>query len=168
MAVVSTVPGAISALAGYMQAVAAANPSLSIGVYPYGLPVASVTNNLIGLGDAESGSGAVATTISSDWAAIPAGAALIKEEYALIGVIRSTSGAGGQTGAQERTADAFTMWNGLLSQIVADPGGGGNLSPSGSWGAVEMTNHFSGPVGSSGWEVTLGFQVHVINAQLIG
>lgn len=164
--ITSTVPGAISALSGYMNAIAAANPGLVLGTYPEGMPTASVKNNFIALGHWETGN--FVTHMSYKWAAIPGGAKLRFEEYALVGTIRTSGGAGGQIGAGERIADAYTIINALGEQVVSDPGGGGNLSPSGSWGDLDIEPHFSGHTRQSGWMCVFGFELHVVNAQLIG
>lgn len=166
MAIRSTIPGAISAVAGYMATIQAANPALNLGIYPYGLPVESNTNNAIALGDWESG--AVVAETSTDWAAIPANARLRTEEYALQGTIMCSAGDGGEGSAQQRVLDAYTIWDAFLEQIILDPSGGGNLSPSGSWGKCVVVHHFSGPASPAGWTVTIGFQLHVINVQLQG
>lgn len=164
--ITSTIPGAIAAVSGYMSAIADANPAWVLGTYPEGLPTASVSNNLIALGDWETGS--TVTPVSYKWAAIPGAAKLRYEAYALSGTVRTAGGAGGQIGAGERISDAFAIFNAFHEQVVSDPGGGGNLSPSGSWGDLDMTMHYSGPSGQSGWMVVLGFELHVINAQLTG
>lgn len=164
--IVSTVPGAIATLETYMTAIASANPGLNLGVYGWGLPTAAVTNNFIALGDPETGE--ATSEVDTEWAALGGAAKLRSEAYSLLGTIRASGGVIGQQGAQERMTDAYTIFNALHEQVVSDIGGSGSLSPSGSWGGLTNKVFASGPFGPSGWMVVLRFELHVINAQLIG
>lgn len=170
MAIVSTVPAAIETLAVYMRSVASQFQALNVGVYPYGEPVASVSNNLIALGNFETG--VLSTPVKSAWAAIPGVAKLRSEEYELEGIIRTASGAGGAGAAQARMQEAFELSGALEEQIVTDLGANAYqtaaLSPSGSWGDFTVTPVFSGPAQQSGWIVVLAFSLQVINVQLQG
>lgn len=166
MSIASTVPGAAATLAGYMQTVAAANPVLNPGVYIAGLPTASVANNYMMVGSWDGG--IVVAPDTYKWAAIPGAAMLRSEEYALNGAIRVWAGDGGPTAALDRITDAFTLLNGIHEQIAQDLGGSGNLSPSGSWGDLDVTMEANGPIGGKGWGIVLGFELHVINVQLQG
>lgn len=175
MTVVSTVPAAMQVLAAYMSQVASQNPALNPGVY-VGLPVETVRSNYLMVGDPE---GKLIDPESYQWAAVPGQARLRLESYAVLGNIRAYSGSADLTG---RVTDAFGMLNGLQELIVSDPGGyakglnpaapatdgGSNLSPSGSWGDLKVTDVASGQIGGQGWGVVLTFQLDVINAQLSG
>ncbi len=164
--IVSTVPGAAAILAGYMRTVAAANPDLNAGVYVAGIPTATVRNNFLMVGSYETG--VIIAPETYTWNAVPGAAMLRGEAYALQGCIRAWSGAAGQEAALARLGEAFTLLNGLHQQITADVGGSGSLSPSGSWGDLDVTMDVNGPIGQSGWGCVLGFELHVINAQLQG
>lgn len=166
MPITSTIPGAASALAGYMRTVAAANPALNPGVYVAGIPTASIRNNWMMVGNWPEG--IIVAPDTYRWAAIPGQALLRSEEYALQGCISAWSGAADSNAALARIGDAFNLLNGLHEQIASDLGGSGTLSPSGSWGDLDVTMEHNGPLGGKGWGVILGFELHVINAQLQG
>lgn len=175
MSTVSTIPAAMQVLAAYMRQVAANNPSLAPGVY-VGLPVAQARPNYMMVGDLE---GKLFSPETYHWAAVPGAARLRLESYALLGTIRAYSGSSDIAG---RTADVMAMLNGLQELVVSDPGGyaagltvtapatagGSNLSPSGSWGDLKVTDQASGQLNGQGWGVVLTFELDVINAQLSG
>jgi hypothetical protein len=146
-----------------MQTVAAANPTLNAGSY-FGEPVERVTNNFMMLGSYADGSLIVPNTFETDWAGMPVAAKRRNEKYALAGCIRSWDG---NVDPQTRVSEAFTMLDGLHEQIVSDPRGSGNLSPSGSWGDFNVSMEACGVLGE-GWGVILAFELYVINARLTG
>lgn len=175
MAITSTVPAAMQVLAAYMNSVANANPALNPGVY-VGLPVESVRNNYMMVGDTE---GKLFTPDSYSWAAVPGLARLRKETYALLGTVRAYSGG---VNISARVGEVLTLINGLQELIVTDMGGnavglnpaspatdgGINLSDSGSWGGFRITDQTSGPINGQGWGVVVTFEIDVINAQITG
>lgn len=175
MTTVSTIPAAMQVLAAYMQRVADTNPALAPGVY-VGLPVSAVRNNYLMVGDLE---GKLFTPETYHWAAVPGAARLRLESYALLGTIRAYAGS---SDVAARTGDVMAMLNGLQELIVSDPGGyaagltvappatagGTNLSPSGSWGDLKVTDQTAGQINGQGWGVVLTFELDVINAQLSG
>jgi hypothetical protein len=170
MSITSTIPGAAQTLLGYMQAVAGANPDLDVQVYT-GWPVTSAWSpNFMMLGDYKEG--LVVSPDSYRWAAVPGAAKLRFEEYALMGCIRAWSGSPDGTAPFDRLGEAYTLLNGLHDQIVSDIGGDSyvvdSLTSSGSWGDLGVTMDAFGQIDGKGWGVVLGFELHVINAQLIG
>lgn len=164
MSVTSTIPGAVAVLAGYLQTVADAQPQLGVGVYTGGLPVEHVADNLLMVGSITE-EGEIIVPGTYRWAAIPGAAKLRTEEYALRGSIRCWAG---DSDPLSRLTDAFSLLNGVHQQILDDVGGSGALSPSGSWGELQVSNPLNGPIGRRGWGVVLEFDLHVINAQLQG
>lgn len=175
MSIVSTVPAAACVLAAYMQQVSANNAGLQAGAY-LGVPAQALRPNYMMVGDA---TGRWFNPETYSWAAMPGQARLRLEKYALVGTIRAYSGAADITG---RHTDMFTMLNGLQELLVADPGGlaegmnvqtpavagAVNLSPSGSWGDLTVTETSSGQLNGQGWGVVITFELSVINAQLQG
>lgn len=168
--ITSTVPAAVNTLGLYMQNVAAANPALNPAVYMVGLPVGSVRNNFLMVGSMTTGE--LISPESYKWNAVPGTAKLRGESYALLGTIRVWSGASGKDAALARLGDAFTLLNGLQQQIVNDLGANAYttaaLSPSGSWGDLDVSMDGNGPLDGKGWGVALGFELHVLNVQLQG
>jgi hypothetical protein len=163
MAITSTVPGAVATLAGYMTAAAAANPLLDAETY-VGLPIGEVADNYLMVGEPDSG--AVIVPGSYSWASMPVGAKRRNEVYALQATIRTWAG---DIDPAARLNDAFALLNSLHEQIVSDPGGSGNLSPSGAWGALHVAMPANGPLdGMGGWGTVLDLQLHVLNVQLLG
>lgn len=144
-----------------MNTVAAANPTLNVGVF-LGEPIAGrVTDNFLAIGSFQEWIPVGPDTYS--WAAVPGNALLRYESYALQGCIRSLSG---NTDPVGRVSDAFTLLNGLHEQIIQDIHGSNQLTPSGSWGDFDVTMEAFGPLDGIGYGVVLGFQLHVINAQI--
>jgi hypothetical protein len=171
VSITSTVPAAAATLAAYMQAVADANPALNPGVYVGGIPTATVRDNFLMVGNYAEGIIVAPETYS--WAAVPGMAKLRLEAYALFGCIRVWTGAAGTDASLARLGEAFTLLNGLHQEIVDDLGGDlvavDSLTSSGSWGDLDVTMEINGPIGTKkGWGVVLQFELHVINAQLIG
>lgn len=164
--ITSTIPGAAQTLAGYMKTVATANPSLNPGVYVAGIPTASIRANWMMVGNYPDG--IIVAPDTYTWAAIPGAAKLRSESYALQGCIATWAGAADSNAALARISDAFTLLNGIHEQITSDLGGSGSLSPSGSWGDLDVVMEHNGPLGGKGWGVILGFELHVINVQLQG
>lgn len=179
MSITSTVPAAVSVLLAYMNAVSAANPTMHVKVYMGRTPTSAVANNFMMVGNFPDGELIMPGRFS--WAAIPGQDKLRREEYALNGVIRSWTGDSAEPLA--RLADVYTMLNGLHGQIANDLAGTAlgltvtppavagqtNLSPSGSWGDLNVEMLENGPAGKNGgWTVMLGFELAVINAQIIG
>lgn len=163
MTVTSTVPGAIGTVYGYLQTVAAQNPALDVGTY-IGLVPGYAANNFMQIGEWETGA-LLGPGAKTSWETFPANAALRHEEYTILGTIRSWAG---NVDPQGRIGDAFTLLNGLHAQVVADIGGSGTLTPSGSWGDLDWTVATSGVMGGEGWGVVLAWELHVINARLAG
>lgn len=169
MSITSTVPGAIQALKGYLTTVAAANPDpqgVAPGVYISGVPTATVRDYYLEIGNWETG--AIIAPETYRWNAIPGTAKLRSEAYAVELTIRTWAGAADENAALARIDDAFALLNGVHQQILNDLGGGGQLSPSGSWGDLDVEMVANGPLGGKGWGVILSCQLHVINAQLQG
>lgn len=148
-----------------MQTVAAANPTLNVGVFVgYSTPLSGMPANFMMVGDYEEG--LLWTPVEQDWASLPAAAKRRTEPYALQGCIRAY--AGGYDWSS-RLTEAFTMLNALQELIVSDPQAGGALTPSGGWGRLEYRNVVNGPlIDSGGFGVVIGFELHVITAQLTG
>jgi hypothetical protein len=165
MALVSTVPAAVATLQGYMATVAAASTVTDVQVYVgYSTARSGMSYNFMMVGDYQEG--IVVAPDTYTWADIPGAAKRRTESYALQGCIQTWSGG---TDVLGRLNDAYSLLNGLHELIVTDIGGSGSLSPSGSWGGLVVTMDANGPLETTaGWGVVLGFQLHVINAQIIG
>ena len=161
----STIPGAVSTLQGYMNTVAAATTVSDVGVYVgYSVRREGMAHNYLMVGNYDGGIPVLA--VESNWNAIPGQSLLRSESYALEGHVRTW--AGGQD-YQSRLNDAFALLNALQDQIFADLGGSGTLTPPGSWGGFNWRVEEFGPLGDpKGWGVVIGFELHVINAQLSG
>ena len=163
MSLVSTVPGAITTLQGYLTTVAAATTVTDVQVYlGKQATETQLAFNLMMVGDWHEG--VPVAPASFDWAAIPGQSKLIKEEYALQACIACWAGG---FDPLSRLNDAYSLLNGVHQQIRNDLGGSNNLSPSGSWGALHVTISEFGRIGT-GWGVVLGLELHVINAQISG
>lgn len=156
----STVPGAVSVLQTHFQNVANANPAMEIGVY-LGLPVAAVKNNYLMIGNYQDGK--VLASYRQDWVGMPAATAVKSETYSLNCSLRAWAGS---SDPLARQADAYTMIDGVLSELQSDPGGSGELTASGSWQVTEMEEAENGPLGESGWGVVFTFTVEVINVRI--
>ena len=161
--VTSTVPGAIQTLQGYMQTVAAANPSLNVGVY-LGPPIGSIKDNFMAVGSYQDW--APVAPESYSWAALPGQAKRRTESYSLQATIRSYSG--GVSEPLARLDEAFTLLNGLHQQILNDINGSGTLSPSGGWGALHVTMEAFGPLDGKGFGVVLALDLAVVSAEITG
>lgn len=158
----STVPGAVTTLYGYMTAVAAASTVLDVQAY-VGLQLTPSPNFMM-IGDAETG--LLVTPVDSEWASMGAAAKRRTERYALQGCIKCWAGG---IDWQSRLNDVTSLLDALQEQILSDPGGNGTLTPSGSWGAFNWRMEANGPLGDpAGWGVLLGFELQVINAQIVG
>lgn len=166
MALVSTVLGAITTLQGYMNTVAAATtvtPTPAVYLFQTAT-LGGAQYNYMMIGDYHTG-----TPVAPDsytWREL--GSTRRNEVYALQGTIACWSGGGsGDAGAAAlaRIDDAYSLLNALHQQILGDKGGSGNLSPSGSWGELVVHMEECGPM-NAGWGVVLGFDLHVLNAQL--
>lgn len=163
--VTSTVPGAITALLGYMNTVASNNPALNIGVY-LGEPISNVNDNFMAVGSFVDWSPVAPETYK--WAAIPGSAKLRSEEYSLQGVVRSLSGNSTDQDKLDRLNDVFTILNALHEEILNDYFASGALSGPGAWGELRVTMEAFGPLGGVGFGAVLGFELEVVNAQLAG
>lgn len=162
MGIHSTVEDSPFVLYSYLEQVAAENADLNCSVY-FGLPAGqSPSLNYLMVGDWETGSLGL-NGYRQSWAALPASAGLRYEPYSLDLTIRTWAGTNDPKG---RWSDATRLFSGLVSAIVADPGGSDRLTPSGSWGDITMTVPYSGPMEGKGWGVYLAVTVSVLNAQL--
>jgi hypothetical protein len=165
MGFVSTIPGAVATLEGYMQAVASATSVPDVKVFVgYSTPLSGMSDNFLMVGDYQEGT--LVMPSDGDWASLPAAAKRRTETYALQGCMRAWAGG---TDWQSRLDDIFSLLDGLQSKIVSDPGGGGTLSPSGSWGQFSWRMEANGPlINTAGWGVVLGFELHVVNVRITG
>ncbi len=163
MSITSTVPGAITTLLGYFADVASANPSLDVGVYS-GLPIANIKNNYLSIGEWETGS--VLSGYRQDWVGFPASASPKLEDYSINCVARAWDGSSDTTAIAQRFTDAFTLLDGVMGCLQADPGASGSITPSGTWQVVGVDNIASGPLGGKGFGVLLSFEVQVINVRI--
>lgn len=161
MAIISTVPAAITTLQGHLNFVATANPALNVGVY-VGPAIGQVNDNFLAIGDPLS-EGAFLTGYQMDFSSLPATALRRSEDYWLECTIRTYAG---DSDPISRLNDAFTLFNGVLLRLANDPGGSGQLTPSGAWGMSTLTMGDFGPVGGQGWGCVFKFGVHVINVSI--
>lgn len=161
----STIPAAITTLQGYMQTVAAASAVDDVQVYVGNAqPPTGRSYNYLMVGDFETN--LLVSPSESGWASMGVTAKRRTETYALNGTI--VCWAGGNDW-QARMNDAFSLLNALEVQIVSDPGGSNNLTPSGSWGNFNYRPVATGPFENiGGYGFVIGFELHVINAQLQG
>lgn len=166
--VVSTIPGAIETLKGYLDSIAATNPlgQVPLGTYyGYQTPLAAMAANFMMVGDYEEG--ILHGTSTGTWARLPAMSKERTEEYHLNGALRCWQGGNDQV--RQVLDNAFTLLNALQTAVVNDPGGSGNLSASGSWGALEFDQLANGPLATTaGWGVVYGFTLQVENVRLYG
>lgn len=166
MPLTSTIPAAITTLQGYMNAVAAAaavNPAPAVYLFETATPSGAAYNFMM-VGDYHTG--VPVAPESYTWRQL--GSTRRTETYALQGCIACWAGGGsGDNGvsALARVNDAYSLLNSLHQQILGDKGGSGHLSGSGAWGELVVHIEEFGPMGA-GWGVVLGFDLHVINAQL--
>lgn len=158
----STVPGAVDVLYGYVQAVAAQFPALSLGAY-LGLPVETVANNFIMVGEHETG--VIIAPNTFEWVTMPATAQTHRrsEDYAIQGCIRVWNG---NSDPVTRLSEVFQVLDALQEQIVSDPGASGALTPSGAWSTLTATMEVCGPINEKGWGVVLAFELHVTGVQI--
>ena len=162
MPFVSTIPAAITTVQGYMNTVAAATAVSDVGVYVNYAQTQNLTYNYMMIGEYESG--LMIAPTEGQWASMGVTAKRREEKYAILGHVRTWAGGNDW---QSRWNDAMTLLDSLYDQILADPGGSNNLTPSGSWGGFNWTVHESGPLGNaSGFGFIIGFQLQVINAQI--
>lgn len=163
MAFTSTVPAALTALYGYMQTIAATLPApvddLNV-FFGYSTPLSGMGLNFMMVGNYEEG--VLWQPIEEPWEALPVQGKMRREKYAINGCIHTA--AGGEDW-QSRLNDAFTLYNLLHNQILADPGIGGTVTGSGSWGQLSARNLGAGPFeGTGGWGVVIDFELQVLNA----
>lgn len=158
--ITSTVPGAIATLLGHFRDVASANRSLDLGVYS-GIPVADVKNNYLAVGQWETGQ--LISGYHQDWAGLPASAAPKIEDYSILCTIRTWAGTVDQLG---RLNDAFTLLDGVMSALKADPGASGTITPSGTWQVTSVEIPVAGALGGKGYGVLMSFDVPVINVRI--
>lgn len=156
----STVPGAIQQLYTYIQAVAAANPTLNISTH-LGLPIEYVANNYIMIGHYETGE--LIDHYLQDWAGLPAGAVRKNEEYDIVCSLRSWAGDSAPT---TELTNIFTMLDGVMGKVMTDPNASGTITASGSWQVTDIKTPESGPLGTKGWGVIMTFAVAVRNVRL--
>lgn len=158
----TTVGTAISTLEGYFNTIAAVTSVADVSVY-LGFPTGSVTDNYLMIGAWDSGEDVV-LEYDSEWLGLPGVSGMVYgETYKINCNLRTYSR---DTAPLDRINDAFTLYGAVRAQIQADPGGSGNLSPSGSWGRVRATMPTNGLINGSGWGVILAFEVEVINVRL--
>jgi hypothetical protein len=158
----STVPGAIAVLLGYMGQVATDNPDLDAKAY-LGPPVERVTDNYLMIGDE---TGHLITGYRQNWVGMPASAERKSEEYGIVCSLRAWTGGAAALDPAARLTDAFTMIDGLMGLLQADPGASGSLTPSGSWQVPTVDIPVFGPFESGGWGALVSFTVQIINVRL--
>lgn len=156
----STVPGAMSTLLSHLTAVVTANPTLGASAY-LGLPVANVTDNYLAIGQWPTG--ALLHSYKQDFMGMPAKSGRKDEDYVLPCHLRAWAGDSTPTA---RLADAFTMLDGVLTRLQADPQGTTALSSSGTWQVDVVEIPESGPFTNKGWGVLVTFTVHVFNVRI--
>jgi hypothetical protein len=156
------VPGAVQTIQTYFTNVASALPQYDIGTYLF-FPTADVNQNYLILGHWENGE-EVVVNYDSTWESLPAANQYIGETYRIQMSLRVWSGEVDPLG---RLTDAFTILDSLRAQFVNDPGGSGQLSPSGSWGKWSVSMPTSGPLGQlGGWGIVLAIESEVINVRI--
>ena len=164
MPFVSTIPKAITTLQGYLNTVAAATTVTDTAVYVGYAQTQNLAYNYMMVG--EYNTGHLIAPTESNWVSLGSLAKRRHEKYAILGHIRTWAG---DDDWQSRLNDCFTLLDSLTDQILADPGGSNNLTPSGSWGQFNWRMEEIGPLGdASGWGVVIGFELHVLNAQVQG
>jgi hypothetical protein len=162
-ALISTVPGAIATLKGYMLSVASVTAVSNVSVYMgKEATEGQLAYNFMMIGDYHNG--IPVAPDSMVWNAIPGAAHLIGESYALQACIACWAGG---YDPLPRLTDAYALLDGLHQQVRTDLGGSGQLSPSGSWGEMRSTMAEFGTVGT-GWGVALDIELFVINGQISG
>ena len=158
--VTSTVPGAVAVLQRHFEAVAKTEPKLAPAVY-IGLPVERVADSYLLIGDEETGS--LLASYSMKFTSAVA-ANRHSEEYGILCALRVWAG---DTNQLARLTDAFRLLAGVTTALQNDPGGSGQLTPSGTWQVSEVTVPVNAPFGDPvGFGVVLAFIVQVINVRL--
>jgi len=161
----STVPGALLQMYKYVQAVVAANsPFAKSGVIEgyFGKPTTHVSNNFLMVGSDETGE--LWTGYKQDWVGMPATVKRKGEEYTIL--LTARTWAGNTNGQADRLNEVWALADGLIDQVMSDPGGSGNLTASGSWQVTGVENPASGPLGRKGWGTVLAITVQVINVRI--
>jgi hypothetical protein len=159
--VVSTVPGAIGTLQTHFDNVAAANPTLNLGVF-VGDPTGELPNNYLMIGSWPEGNLIDGYEGGFPW--LQANGYEKSEDYKVTCHLRVWGGDVDQLG---RLTDAFTVIDGVLSELTGDVGGSSSLSSSGSWQVTDIANPLTGPMGAvGGWGLIFTFDVHVVNVRL--
>lgn len=149
----------------YVQTVVAANtPFAKSGIIEgyFGLPIGHVSNNYLMVGNDETGE--LFTNYKQDWVGIPVTKQRKGEEYIIVLTVRTWDG--NTNGQTDRLNEAWVLANGIIDQVMADPGGSGNLTASGSWQVVSVDNPASGPLGGKGWGTVLTIGVEVRNVRI--
>lgn len=155
MAFTSTVFGAIATLKAHFGVVASENPTLDVGVY-VGPPIANVQANYLAVG------------LWPNWDVLLG----YKQEFRDLATTRKNEDytipchlrtwAGDSTGTA-RFTEAFTLLDGVLGRLAADPKAGGAISSSGTWQVDSAEIPVMGPLEESGFGVIVTFNVHVFN-----
>lgn len=163
--IVSTVPGALKTLRGYLQTVADANTGLNAAVY-FGPPTGggNPTPNYLMVGNYENGE--LISGYEQDFRTLSIASATKNEDYIIPCAIRTWSGDNGATSQFDRINDAFALLDGVMQLFQTHPTGTGALSSSGTWQVSEITMPESGPSNNGGWGVMLAFEVHVFNVTI--
>lgn len=164
MSLTSTVPAAVSLLKTKMQAVATANPSLAPGVYVGQIIGTDVANNFLAIGDPAGGGQLVAEYGQQFDGMYSIPPARRIESYGITGMIRAWDET---VDPIARLTDAFTLLNGLITQLADDPEGSDQLTTMGSWGVTNVENPVLGKIDSRGCGCILTFTVTVSDAQLL-
>jgi hypothetical protein len=168
----STVPGALIQLYNYCQTIASKNTNFESGAVAayYGIPLDTVENNYIMVGDDETGSMLVG--YKQSWVGFPASFNRKGEDYDIPVSIRTWAGGSGDPDKQARMTEAWILVNALINSVMSDPNGKANglpnLTASGSWQVAAVGNPVAGPLAGKGWGVVIAVTVEVRNVRIQG
>lgn len=146
----------------YMANVAAANADLNIGVY-MGIPTEAdgIIFNTMSLGVWSEGGGTIVTGFNSSWRSLGGASASpvqISQNNPFSihwSVVAYAGSDGGNPATSPALLNANTMFNGMVTEILGDPKGSGNLGPNGIWNTINMNLPFYGPAANGGVQVVL-------------
>ena len=162
MAYATNVIPALRQMLVYMNTVKAALPELDIGVY-MGVSTESQGRvlNTLSLGAVMSGGLPILTGFNSKWRSLSGGTGVSIVQNTPFSIHWSIVTWAGNPGANADLSEspalinANTIFNAMVNQILADPGGSGNLGGSSWWDTINMDIAGYGPVENGGSQLIM-------------
>lgn len=175
MSYTSTIPGAVSALYGYAQTVAASvtNQMTVLGTGTIGTSIGWPTGSdlpayLIMIGDYDADGDNIVTPVTSSLTTnMPVGNYLLEQYKINCSIICF----GGNADTLGYVTDAFTIYSAIVEQMVLDNNADGALGPVGTWGGATAALRHNGQMSDAqgnptGWGAVVVFSVQPINVKL--